>query len=68
MIMMRGYSFGDEVRTVLETLLIVFIVLKVNNLVTWSWWTVLSPLWVTVGIAFVLIFVIAILKAIEKRK
>ena len=66
--MMRGYSFGDEVRTVLETLLIVFIVLKVNNLVTWSWWTVLSPLWVTVGIAFVLIFVIAILKVIEKRK
>ncbi len=66
--MMRGYSFGDEVRTVLETLLIVFIVLKVNNLVTWSWWTVLCPLWVTVGIVFVLVFVIAILKVIEKRK
>lgn len=27
------------------TLLLIFVVLKVAGLVTWSWWWVLAPLW-----------------------
>jgi len=27
-------------------LTVVFIVLKVNDLVSWSWWWVLSPIWI----------------------
>lgn len=29
----------------LETLLLIFIVLKLAGLVAWSWWFVLSPIW-----------------------
>ena len=29
------------------TLTIVFIVLKLCGLITWSWWWVLSPLWIS---------------------
>ena len=29
----------------LDILLIVFIILKLTGTITWSWWWVLSPLW-----------------------
>ena len=29
-------------------LTIVFIVLKLTNYITWSWWWVLSPIWITI--------------------
>lgn len=61
-----NYSFADEIRTVLETLLIVFIVLKVNNLVAWSWWVVLTPLWVSLGLVIIGILGIIVLKLIDK--
>jgi len=28
-------------------LTIVFIVLKLTNVIAWSWWWVLSPIWIT---------------------
>jgi len=28
-----------------EILLIIFVVAKITNTITWSWWWVLSPLW-----------------------
>jgi hypothetical protein len=31
-------------------LTIAFIVLKLCNVITWSWWWVLSPLWIPVAI------------------
>ena len=40
-------------------LTIVFIILKLTNVITWSWWWVLSPLWIPwVIILFVILFVI----------
>lgn len=43
-------------------LLIVFIVLKVTNLITWSWIWVLSPLWIPIlAIILVAIFYAIIL-------
>lgn len=30
----------------LEVLLVVFLVLKLEHEVTWSWWWVLAPLWI----------------------
>lgn len=44
-------------------LTIVFIVLKLLGKITWSWWWVLSPLWISAGLALlillgVLIFVL----------
>lgn len=37
---------------------IVFLILKLTNVIDWSWWWVTAPLWMTVGlgIAIVLIY------------
>lgn len=40
-------------------LTIVFIVLKLTGVITWSWWWVLSPIWISAIIAIV-VFVIAL--------
>ena len=40
-----------------EVLLIVFVVLKLNHLINWSWWWVLSPLWGGVIGAIVVILI-----------
>ena len=37
-------SFGDA-------LIILFIVLKLCNIIDWSWWWVLSPVWINAIIA-----------------
>lgn len=34
-------------------LAIVFIVLKLTNSIDWSWWWVLSPLWIPITISIV---------------
>jgi uncharacterized protein (DUF983 family) len=36
-----------------EILLIVFIVLKLTGVIAWSWWWVLSPLWISLAIYLV---------------
>ena len=41
---------GIEIPTVLT---IVFIVLKLTGNITWSWWWVLSPLWIAFGLFLV---------------
>jgi len=47
-------------------LAIVFVVLKLTNNISWSWWWVLSPLWIPLGliaILFVVVFVFLLIKA-----
>lgn len=50
---------------------IVFIVLKLVHVINWSWWWVLSPLWIPTAFAiavFVIIFVIVLIaKLIDRR-
>ena len=41
-------------------LTIVFIILKLCNIITWSWWWVLSPLWIS-AILWVIVLVIVLL-------
>jgi sterol desaturase/sphingolipid hydroxylase (fatty acid hydroxylase superfamily) len=38
-------------------LTIVFVVLKLTNIISWSWWWIFAPLW----IPFILIFLLAML-------
>lgn len=54
----------DIIRRILELLLVVFIVLKFIGVITWSWWWVLSPLWIPLAIALIvtIIFLILIIK------
>ena len=44
-------------------LLIVFITLKLTGSIDWSWWWVLSPLWITWG----LIAVVAVFMLIDRN-
>lgn len=47
-------------------LTLIFITLKLLNKVTWSWWWVLSPVWISV-IIIVLIILIALVVIIIKE-
>lgn len=40
-------------------LTIVFIVLKLTNYIDWSWWWVLSPLWIPFGLVVFIVFLLA---------
>jgi hypothetical protein len=44
-----GTSFGT-------VLLVVFVVLKLVGVITWSWWWVLSPIWISVLLFCALFF------------
>lgn len=42
-------------------LTIVFIVLKLTDTIGWSWWWVLSPIWIAIGLGIVVgIIIIAV--------
>lgn len=47
-------------------LLVLFIGLKLTGSIDWSWWWVLSPLWIPLSIAFIIGFVIGINKHLNK--
>lgn len=41
----------------LEALLLVFIILKLCKIINWSWWWVLSPMWIPIGLWLILLIV-----------
>lgn len=47
--------------SVVGLLQVAFIVLKLCNVIKWSWWWVLSPAWITIGIVVILLAVAVIL-------
>lgn len=49
--------------SLLGVLQIIFIVLKLCNLIAWSWWAVLIPLWIE--LAFMVLAIFIILKVSE---
>ena len=49
-------------------LTIVFIVLKLLDVIKWSWWWVLSPIWISFGIALVVIFIPLLAAIIGNKK
>lgn len=51
-----------------DVLLIVFIVLKLCKIINWSWWWVLSPFWIPLGLAIIFVLILAIIKLITKYK
>lgn len=57
-----------EVRGTFETLLLIFLTLKLTNLIDWSWWWVLSPIWIPTCIATTVIIIYLIILIYLKRK
>ena len=43
-------------------LTVAFIVLKLCHVIEWSWWWVLSPIWIVAALVFVCAFIVAALK------
>jgi hypothetical protein len=56
-----GIGFGG-------ILFIVFLILKLTNVIDWSWWWVTSPLWIPIAIAIVIFIFIVIFQIIINRK
>lgn len=47
-------------------LTLLFVGLKLGNVIEWSWWWVLSPLWITLAFVAVLLAIVGIIAAVEK--
>lgn len=47
-------------------LTILFIGLKLTGHITWSWWWVLSPIWITFALVFLILIVAAVIAAALK--
>ena len=53
----------------LPTLLTVaFVVLKLCNVITWSWWWVTSPLWIPLGLLLLIFIGMVIVTVISHRR
>lgn len=52
----------------LGALTILFIALKLLGLTTWSWWIVLSPFWIPVGVFGLCVILYIVLTAIDVGK
>lgn len=50
----RGFGLGT-------TLTIIFLILKLTNVITWSWWWVFSPMLFSVGLVLLIFIVSAII-------
>ncbi len=48
----------------LSLLLVAFVVLKLCGVIDWSWWWVLSPLWIPLGILVLILAVIGVMKLV----
>ena len=57
-------SGGTSIVTVLQ---IIFIVLKLLKLITWSWWKVFIPTWIGLGLFALCFIVIFILKLFSRK-
>lgn len=49
-------------------LTIVFIVLKLTHVINWSWWWVLSPIWITFLIFVVIVAVVFVVASLRAPK
>lgn len=49
-------------------LFLIFMILKLCNKITWSWWWVTCPLWAPLAILAVLLFIAGIIFIISKTK
>lgn len=48
-------------------LFIVFLILKLCDVIDWSWWWVTAPLWIPVGLALIIIIICGIIMACTDR-
>lgn len=54
-------KINTEIGCSMPTIFIVFLVLKLTNVINWSWWWVTSPLWLPLVCALGIVLVIALI-------
>lgn len=53
--------------TFLDALTLIFIVLKLTHVIDWSWWWVLSPIWLMIiYVVLILVYILYKLRRISK--
>lgn len=50
---------------VLQAIAFIFIILKLDNVISWSWWWVTAPLWIPFALIFILATVQSIVNVIK---
>ena len=50
--------------SLMGVLLVIFVVLKLTGNIAWSWWWVLSPLWIGAAVVLVVVLILIIFAAI----
>lgn len=53
---------------ILTILFVVFLVLKLVGVISWSWWWVTAPLWMPLALAVILATIIVIVKVITRKR
>ena len=48
-------------------LTVLFVGLKLTNVITWSWWWVLSPLWIPLLLLIIILIIASIFLAIMEK-
>lgn len=48
----------------MSVLFIVFLVLKLTNVITWSWWWVTAPLWMPLGLGIIFLLFAALISGL----
>ena len=61
-------DIGGKVFGFPTTLFIVFMVLKLCGVITWSWWWVTAPVWVSATLVMGVIFLIILMCVYRSRK
>lgn len=63
---MNNKNISNSGISLSTVLFIVFIILKLTGVISWSWWWITAPLWIPFGIIFVLTFVGVLLTIIVR--
>ena len=50
----------------LDVLTLIFITLKLTDVINWSWWAVLSPIWIQLVLIIIIVIILLILKYLKK--
>ena len=61
-------EYKSNAATGVEMLQIAFVVLKLCGVISWSWWWVLSPIWIVAAMIVVTVLVAYIKYRIEKKR
>ena len=63
----RGTTIGGGLN-ILGVVEIVFIILKLLGIINWSWWIVLIPLWIDLGITLLVILIIIVAIIMDNKR